>query len=216
MLLFTQGSSLIEFPAASGNTSYKADDFLKLDPTLGKPATTDSSAETKTGTTGDSSLPIIPLNPDTSTSSSGQTNTASATGITNKIWKPTELDEVKPSGAPGAGPEAPDYKVATPDLSSTTSTKPTEPTEHHDSVGAAKDRDVSKKQSNIETSHSDAAQAQPSVGGPIEEILNKGTSSKDVHTVPESEAADPHSKMSDKTVRSTHAHKTDVGEVESK
>jgi hypothetical protein len=204
--------------ATSSDSSNKNDDFLKLNPTLGQPTTSDSSSDIKTGTTGDTSIPIVPLNPDVATSSTGQGNTTTSTGITDKagvsdkVWKPTDIDEVKPSGAPGAGPDAPDYKVATPDLSSTTSSKPTE---HSDSVIAAKDSDAPKKQSGVETSHSDSAHVQPSVGGPIEEILNKGTSSKDEHTVPESEVNDPHSKMNDKTTRSTHPHKTDVGEVES-
>jgi len=151
-------------------------------------------------------------------SSSGQGDTTASTGITDKVgisdqvWKPTDIDEVKPSGAPGAGPDAPDYKVATPDLSSTTSSKPTE---HSDSAIAAKDSDTPKKQPGVETSHSDSAHVQPSVGGPIEDILNKGTSSKDEHTVPESEANDPHSKMNDKTTRSAEPHKTEVGKVES-
>jgi hypothetical protein len=200
-------------PAASGSTSNKDDEFLKLTPAMGQPSTIDSSTDTKTNTTGGSSIPIIPLTPDAATSSSGQTNATPSTGITDKagvtdkIWKPTELDEVKQSGAPGAGPAAPDYKAATPDLSSTTTEpKLSEP---------AKDANASTKQSGLETSHSDTAQVQPPVGGPIEEILNKGTSSKDEHTVPEKEAEDPHSKMSDKTTRATHAHKTDVGEVES-
>ena len=202
----------------SSDPSNKDDEFLKLNPTMGQSTTGDSSTRTKTGTTGHTSIPIVPLNPDVATSSSGQGNTTASTGIadkagvSDKVWKPTDIDEVKPSGAPGAGPDAPDYKVATPDLSSTTSNKLTE---HSDSVIAAKDSDAPKKQPGVEMSHSDSAHVQPSVGGPIEEILNKGISSKDEHTVPESEANDPHSKMNDKTTRSTEPHKTDVGKVES-
>jgi hypothetical protein len=213
---------LINLPAASGNTSYKADDFLKLNPTMGQPTATESITDTKTGATGQSSLPIIPLTPEPSTMSTGQTTDAmSSPGISEKVWKPTELDAVKPSGAPGAGPEAPDYKPATPDLSSTTSNNPTK---EHERVGAgintssdeaAKKDTPTTKEDGVETSHSDTAHAQPPVGGPIEEILNKGTSSKDEHTVPESEVNDPHSKMNDKTVRAKEAHKTDVGDVES-
>jgi hypothetical protein len=214
---------LINFPAASGNTSYKDDDFLKLNPTMGQPTTTESSTDTKTGATGQSSLPIIPLTAESSTMSSGQTtDNTSSPGISEKVWKPTELDEVKQSGAPGAGPEAPAYKPATPDLSSTTSNNTTT---EHERVGAGinttsdetakKDTPATEKKDGVEYAHSDTAKAQPSVGGPIEEILNKGTSSKDEHTVPESEANDPHSKMNDKTVRATDAHKTDVGDIES-
>jgi hypothetical protein len=159
-------------------------------------------------------MPIIPMNPDVATSSS--TGITDKAGVTDKVWKPTELDEVKPSGAPGAGPPAPDYKAATPDttLTSTTSDKPTE----HHSVDAPKDTtSAPKKADGVETSHSDTAKAQESVGGPIEEILNKGTSAKAEHTVAESEAKDPHSKMEDKTVRATTAQKTgESGEVESK
>jgi hypothetical protein len=144
-------------------------------------------------------MPIVPLNPDVASSSTG---TADKAGVAEKEWKPTELDAVKPSGAPGAGPAAPDYKVATPDTSlpSTTSDKPAE----HHSLDASKDTtSAPKKTDGVETSHSDSAHAQPSVGGPIEEILNKGPSTKAEHTVDESEAKDPHSKMEDRTVRAT-------------
>ncbi|KAL5119675.1 hypothetical protein ACEQ8H_002521 [Pleosporales sp. CAS-2024a] len=212
---FDQGNSETPVSTTTGNTGYKQDDFLKLDPTLGKPAATDASTTATTattGATGGSSLPILPLTPDTSSASAGQATSTSSTGVADKEWKPTELDAVKPSGAPGAGPAAPDYKVATPHLPSPTSSKPTE---HAESEGTAKHVDAAAKTSGVETSHSDAVQAQPSVGGPIEEMLNKGTTSKSEHTVPESEAQDPHSKMSAKTVRSTEAHKTDVGTVES-
>jgi hypothetical protein len=222
---------LTNFPAASGNTSYKDDDFLKLNPTMGQPTTTESSTGTNTGATGQSSLPIIPLAAESSTTSSGQTtDNMTSPGISEKVWKPTELDEVKQSGAPGAGPEAPDYKPATPDLSSTTSNTTSNNTSNnapkeHVRVGAGintasdesakSDTPTTVKKDGVEYAHSETAKAQPSVGGPIEEILNKGTSSKDEHTVPESDANDPHSKMSDKTVRAKEAHKTDVGDVES-
>jgi hypothetical protein len=201
--------------AASNNTSSKEDDFLKLNPTLGKPTTTDSPTSTTENTTAGASMPIVPLNPDVATSSS--TGITDKAGVTDKIWKPTELDEVKPSGAPGAGPSAPDYKVATPDTN-LTSTTLDKPTEHHHSVDATKDTTIaSEKTDGVQTSHSDTAKAQEPVGGPIEDILNKGTSAKTEHTVAESEAQDPHSKMADKTVRATTAHKTgESSGVESK
>jgi hypothetical protein len=159
-------------------------------------------------------MPIVPLNPDVASSSS--TGITDKAGVTDKIWKPTELDEVKPSGAPGAGPAAPDYKVATPDtgLTSTTSDKPAE----EQSVAATKDTIFgSEKTDGVQTSHSDTVKAQEPVGGPIEEVLNKGTSAKVEPTVAESAAQDPHSKMADKTVRATTAHKTgEASAVESK
>jgi hypothetical protein len=153
---------------------------------------------------------------------SASTGITDKAGVTDKVWKSTDLDEVKASGAPGAGPAAPDYKAATPDTSLTSNT----PTEHH-SPAAVKDTTTSepakdsltpkKENTDVETTHSDTAKAQESVGGPIEEILNKGTSSKNEHTVDDSEASDPHSKMSDKTTRATHASKTgETAAVESK
>lgn len=130
--------------------------------------------------------------------------------MSEQVWKPTDIDEVKPSGAPGAGPTAPEYTPATPDLSSKTSETPVE---------AAKDKATSsdtKKTEGAETSHSDAAHVQPPVGGPIQEVLEKGTEASKEHTVEESEAEDPHSKMNDKTHRATNAHKTgESGDVES-
>jgi len=207
-------SSTTDTATPAGNTSNKGDEFLKLNPTLGKPTTTDSLTGTTENTASETSMPIVPLNPDvTSSSSTGITDKA---GVTDKLWKPTELDEVKPSGAPGAGPPAPDYKAATPDtsLTSATTDKPAE----HNSVDVSKDTDSAPKKADaVETSHSDKAKAQESVGGPIEEILNKGPSAaKTEHTVAESEAKDPHSKMEDKTVRATNANKSgEQGDVES-
>ncbi|KAH7380326.1 hypothetical protein DE146DRAFT_729634 [Phaeosphaeria sp. MPI-PUGE-AT-0046c] len=176
--------------ATSGNTSYNDDDFLKLNPVVNKattdaPSTTDATGSTATGIT-------------------------DKAGVSDQIWKPTDIDEVKPSGAPGAGPAAPDYKVATPDLSSKTSeTTPTD---------AAKDTTTStddKKTAGVETAHSDTVKAQPTVGGPIQEVLDKGTGASKEHTIDESEAADPHSKMNDKTHRATTAQKTgESGDVE--
>jgi hypothetical protein len=199
--------------SATNSTSNTGEDFLKLNPTLGKPTTTESSTGTSASTAGETSMPIVPLNPDVASSSS--TGTADKAGVTDKEWKPTELDAVKPSGAPGAGPSAPDYKVATPDtsLAPTTSDKPVE----HHSADAVKDTiSAPNKSEGVETSHSDSAHAQPSVGGPIEEILNKGPSTQAEHTVDESEAKDPHSKMADSTVRATTANKTgEPGDVES-
>jgi hypothetical protein len=193
--------------AATGNTSYKEDDFLKLNPSLGQTTST-GAAGASSGTTGESSIPIVPMNPDSSTMGSGHSASTGITdkaGVTDKVWKPTELDEVKTSGAPGAGPAAPDYKAATPDTNLTAS----EP---------AKDSVAPKKETaGVEASHSDTAKAQESVGGPIEEILNKGISSKNEHTVADSEVNDPHSKMNDKTTRITEPQKTgEAAAVESK
>jgi len=169
---------------ATGNTSYSGDDFLKLDPVINKP-TTDTT--TTTGTT-------------------GSTDKA---GASEQVWKPTDIDEVKPSGAPGAGPEAPDYKVATPDLSSKTTETPADTT-----TKSADTPSETKKTDTTETTHTDA-KAQPPVGGPIQEVLEKGTAANTEHTVDESEVEDPHSKMSDKTHRATTANKTgESGEVE--
>jgi hypothetical protein len=131
------------------------------------------------------------------------------TGVTDKVWKETALDEIKPSGAPGAGPSAPDYKVATPDTSLASSTSDKVP-EHHHSVDATKDsttsHDSAAPKKDAEASHP-SPHAQPPVGGPIDDILNKGPTAGKEHTVDESEAEDPHSKMNDKTVRHTDASK---------
>ncbi|KAF2822276.1 hypothetical protein CC86DRAFT_385962 [Ophiobolus disseminans] len=190
--------------STTGNTSYKQDDFLKLSPTLGKPATTESSTGTSTGTTGETSIPIVPLNPDVATSGTGKTDitTSSATGITDKagvtdkVWKPTSLDDVEPAGAPGAGPSAPEYTPATPDLSSSTSHKASEPAV----------KDVAKDTTHTthtEPSHSSPGPTKESVGGDIDAILESTPKSK--HTVDDSQADDPHSKMAGKTVRQTEA-----------
>jgi hypothetical protein len=212
---FDQGNAEkpVTTSSATDTTSNKDDDFLKLNPTLGKPTSFEPSTGTTGSTAGETSMPIIPLNPDVASSSS--TGTADKAVAAGGDWKPTELDAVKPSGAPGAGPSAPDYKVATPDTSLTSATSD-KPAEHH-SVDASKDTtSTPKRTEGVETSHSDTAKPQESVGGPIEEILNKGPLTKTEHTVDESEAKAPHSKMEDKTVRATTANKTgESGDVES-
>jgi len=199
---FDKGNA--ETPGVDTASSTKQDDeFLKLNPTLGKP-TTDTSSVANTSSTGESAIPVIPLNPDASTSNTH--GASSATGVTDKVWKPTELDDVSRAGAPGAGPTAPDYKPATGDTSLSASDKPTE------SATTTSDSSTPKKDNaGVENPHSDSAKAQPTVGGPIEELLNKGTSPKVEHTVDDSEANDPHSKMNDKTVRATDAQKTGDG-----
>jgi hypothetical protein len=118
-----EGHLLTRFLAATGNTSYKEDDFLKLNPSLGQTTST-GAAGASSGTTGESSIPIVPMNPDSSTMGSGHSASTGITdkaGVTDKVWKPTELDEVKTSGAPGAGPAAPDYKAAIPNTNLTAS-----------------------------------------------------------------------------------------------
>jgi hypothetical protein len=198
--------------AAASNTSYKQDDFLKLNPTLGEPTTTDSTSSLKTGTTSETGMPIVPLNPNVASSDNSHTTSSAGngmtnkTGVTDKVWKETALDEIKPSGAPGAGPSAPEYKAATPDtsLTSSTSDKPAElsaATTSHDSsalkketVGSDITHDSSALKKEGEASHL-SSHAQPQVGGPIEEVLNKGTTASAKHTVDDSEAEDPHSKM---------------------
>lgn len=167
--------------AAAGNTSYTDDDFLKLNPVVNK--ATDTSP------------------------ASGATGITDKAGVSDQIWKPTDIDEVKPSGAPGAGPAAPDYKVATPDLSS----KPADTT-----TKSAETTSTDKKTEGVETAHSDSAKAQPAVGGPIQDVLDKGTGASKEHTIDESVVEDPHSKMDGKTHRATDAHKTgESADVES-
>jgi hypothetical protein len=191
----------------SSSTLYKQDDFLKLDPVAGKPTESFSDNNT-TGATGESSMPIVPLTQDIPTPSAGTTDKA---GVSDKLWKPTALDEVKPSGAPGAGPSAPsDYTVATPDLSSSTSNKAAESTEP-----AFKDtaKDTTSSESAHDTPASEKHQSkapapsepptQHSVGNEIDAILESVPKSK--HSVPDSEANDPASHMAGKTVRQTEA-----------
>lgn len=138
----------------------------------------------------------------TNTSSSSETGITDKAGVTDKVWKPTALDEVKPEGAPGAGPSAPDYKPATPDLSSSASSKPAEPAV----------RDVAKDSTPSESTHTSSAPKQSqshsepekhSVGDDIDAILESTPKSK--HTVDDREANDPHSKMTGTTVRQTEA-----------
>jgi hypothetical protein len=198
--------------ATAGTTSYKQDDFLKLNPTLGEPTTTDSTSSLKTGTTSETGMPIIPLNPNVATNESSHTTSSAGTGmtdktgVTDKVWKETALDEIKPSGAPGAGPSAPEYKAATPDTSLTSSAS-----DNPSGLGAATtsldssalkketvgsdithDSSVAKKEG--EASHL-SSHAQPPVGGPIDDVLNKGTTASPKHTVDDAAVEDPHSKM---------------------
>jgi hypothetical protein len=134
---------------------------------------------------------------------------------TRRAWKPTALDEVKPSGAPGAGPSAPsDYTVATPDLSSSTSNKTAETAEPAPRDTA---KDTTKDTKSSESAHDTPASekhqskapapseppTQHSVGNEIDAILESVPKSK--HSVPDSEANDPASHMAGKTVRQTEA-----------
>lgn len=177
-------SSAADTAKPTGNTSATDDDFLKLNPVVNR--VSDSSPA--------------------SGATSGATGVTDKAGVSEQVWKPTDIDEVKPSGAPGAGPSAPEYTPATPDLSSKaagSTPKPAETTSEE------------KKTEGVETAHSDSAKAQPSVGGPIQEVLDKGPGASKEHTIDESEVEDPSSKMNDKTHRATDAHKTgESGDVE--
>jgi len=176
----------------SGNTSYKQDDFLKQDPAIGKP--TKSFGDNVAGAKGESSLPIIPLNPDVATSSS------TTTGDSDKAWKPTALDEVKPEGAPGAGPAAPsNVTPATGDVSSSTSDKKVDEPTTKDTT----DSTPAEKKEESKAPAADEPPKQHSVGNNIDKILDSQPKSK--HTVDDAEASDPHSKMTGKTVRQTDA-----------
>lgn len=63
-------------------------------------------------------MPIVPLNPDIASSGPGTVPSTSAAattavtdkaGATDKVWKETPLDDISRSGAPGAGPTAPEH-----------------------------------------------------------------------------------------------------------
>ncbi|KAF1849330.1 uncharacterized protein K460DRAFT_305356 [Cucurbitaria berberidis CBS 394.84] len=109
---FDQGNSAKATDASSG-----PDGFLKLNPTLDGPAHdadapkihTNSKDTTYTG------MPIVPLNPDVATSGldTKSSGTTEKTGVTDKLWKETALDDISRSGAPGAGPTAPDSTTVT-------------------------------------------------------------------------------------------------------
>jgi hypothetical protein len=190
--------------ATSGTTSYKQDDFLKLDLVAGKP--TESFGDNQTGVKGESSLPILPLNPDAASMGAGSTTitSSSSTGVTDKagadhVWKPTALDEVKPEGAPGAGPAPPaNVTPATGDLSTATTSKTDEPTVRDTPSSAIATTPAPKESS---SSPAPKEPAVHSVGSDIDKILESQPKSQ--HTVNDSEASDPHSKMTGKTVRQT-------------
>jgi hypothetical protein len=193
----------------TGNTSYKADDFLPLNPTVGKPTTTEPSSDTKSGTSGETAIPILPLNPDGATMGGGKTNElysaetsgTDKTGISDKVYKETPLDDIKLSGAPGAGPSAPEYTPATPEtnVSPATSDKPTE----HSGVDTAKDSTPSA------TPKESSSSKKEGVDSEIDAILNK--TPKAEHSVDDHAAENPHAKMTNKTVRHTEASKPGEG-----
>lgn len=104
-------------------TSGKSEEFLKLNPTLDGPQVdkkTESSSDPKVYTNRQdetyTGMPIVPLNPDVATSetatspatASGTTAITDKAGISDKVWKETPLDDISRSGAPGAGPSAPE------------------------------------------------------------------------------------------------------------
>lgn len=92
-------------------TTSGSDEFLKLNPKLGEPSHEEGAPKihTNTADTTYTGMPIVPLNPDVATSGPDTTSagTTEKTGVTDKLWKETALDDISRSGAPGAGPTAP-------------------------------------------------------------------------------------------------------------
>lgn len=231
--------------ATSGETTARSDDFLPLNPTIGKPSNTESFSETKTSSSHETGMPIVPLNPDVATMSGGTTNTSSNShtgntekqGVTDGIWKPTALDEIKPSAAPGAGPPAPEYTPATPETTQGSSAPSKEPlgrevdtpthTSTSDTAKGLSTSDTSKEHTTTDT---DTTSEKPkegssldnkhpvhdkhSVSEPIDSIIHPTPAAE--HSVPDEEAEDPHSKMQSHTVRNTDASKHSADNDESK
>ncbi|KAH7068102.1 hypothetical protein BKA63DRAFT_106209 [Paraphoma chrysanthemicola] len=193
----------------AGSTSSNADGFLPLNPTVGKPTTTEPSTDTKSSTSGEPAIPIVPLNPDVATMGGGKTNElASAesgatekTGTTDKVYKETPLDDIKLAGAPGAGPAAPEYTPATPatNVNLATSEKPTE----HSTTETVKDSTSTSSPKDASSSKNEGVDSE------IDAILNK--TPKAEHSVDDREAESPHAKMTGKTVRQTEASKPGEG-----
>jgi len=128
------------------------------------------------------------------------TSSSTTTGDSDKAWKPTALDEVKPEGAPGAGPAAPsNVTPATGDVSSSTSDKKVDEPTTKDTT----DSTPAEKKEESKAPAADEPPKQHSVGNNIDKILDSQPKSK--HTVDDAEASDPHSKMTGKTVRQTDA-----------
>lgn len=153
-------------------------------------------------------MPIVPLTPDAA--NLGSTSTSTATGGTDKagvsdtVWKPTPLDEVKPSGAPGAGPEPPAHVTpATPaGFNGTAATKETT-TNTTPKDDSTKDTETTKESHG--TAHAQTAHVSPEVDAVI-----KGEHPKVEHSVPEAEAESPEAKMEDRTKRHTNTDKPDT------
>jgi hypothetical protein len=122
-------------------TSSGSNDFLKLDPATRGPSNDklpDSQGEPKIYSDSNdpsyAGMKIVPLNPDANISSNapksssaiGTTAITDKAGVTDKVWKDTPLDDISRSGAPGAGPRAPEHLTpATPDTSKTSTTAST-------------------------------------------------------------------------------------------
>lgn len=182
-----------------GVDSAKSEEFLKLNPALGTSATTESTSNAKVGATDNVAMPIVPLNPDVATSNTGNSN---KTGVTDTVWKPTALDEVKPSGAPGAGPDAPsNVTPAVPEGFQGTSSSNKET--------AVGDKASSAKDSTAPTGSQETSPAHKGSVAPAIDAITKPTP-KEEHSVPDEEANDPHSKMQSKTVRNTESSKPDT------
>jgi hypothetical protein len=141
---FDQGNDAKATEKAAEKTS-GSNEFLKLDPTTKGPTETKTETSTDPKIYSDSAdpsyvgMPIVPLNPDSATSNTGASSTTQSTaitdkaGVTDKIWKETPLDDISRSGAPGAGPTAPDSTTTT----TTTSPDPVIKTSAPDSVTGA-------------------------------------------------------------------------------
>ncbi|KAF5852072.1 hypothetical protein GGP41_000803 [Bipolaris sorokiniana] len=124
---FDQGNDAKATENAAEKTS-GSDAFLKLDPVHQTQAETSTSAPTvdsaSKNDTSNVGMPITSLAPDTAVLSNNPKPSATeTTGITDKVWKDTPLDDISRSGAPGAGPTAPSHVTpATPGLDANTAT----------------------------------------------------------------------------------------------
>ncbi|KAF1939723.1 hypothetical protein EJ02DRAFT_424628 [Clathrospora elynae] len=141
-----QGKGTVTEPFDQGNekSSSSSDHFLKLDPA--KNPQSESTGEPKIYSDGNDpsyvGMPIVPLNPDVATSNPAAISSSAteSTGITDKIWKDTALDNISRSGAPGAGPTAPEHVTPVVPATTKTTTTATDPvikTSAPDSVTAS-------------------------------------------------------------------------------
>jgi hypothetical protein len=206
-------SSTSTFAGTSTTVASKPVEFLPLDPTLGKPSSTEAATETKTGGAYETGMPIIPLNPDVATMGTGPTTTSTShTGITDnsgaagKTYKDDSSAERLAGLSLSETPTTGAYQDA-----SALDKETTKPAPSKEAAAHQESSTPNKESSGHQKAGSSAPEGKHSVSNAIDAILHPTPASE--HSVPDELADAEHSKMighhPSKPVSDEHQRKDD-------